>query len=219
MKTCLIVTGGNIDLAFTRSFLEKEKPDRLIAADRALDALVRLGTIPDYIIGDMDSASSESAAYFRLYPYIVWDVRDPVKNQTDTGIAIERALTLGCKRLIILGATGGRIDHLLSNIDSLYVCLTSGVEAYICDEQNRVSLTDTSKSFRKEEQWGKYVSFLPFTEEVKGITLTGFRYPLKDHDLKRGVESGLCVSNEIEKERARVKVGDGVLICVESKDK
>ncbi len=218
MRSCLIVTGGNIDLAFTRSFLRTESFEKVIAADRALDALQKLDMIPDYIVGDMDSASEEAREYYRQYPYIVWDLRSPEKNETDTELARDRALTLGFKRIVILGATGGRIDHLLSNIDALYGCLMSGVEAYIVDEQNRISLTDGVKTFRKEDRWGKYVSFIPFSGEVKDVTLTGFKYPLSGHTLRRGEDPGLCISNEIVKERAKVKITGGVLICVESGD-
>ena len=33
MKRCLIMTGGKLDLAFARSFLEKETFDKVIAVD------------------------------------------------------------------------------------------------------------------------------------------------------------------------------------------
>ncbi len=218
MRSVLIVTGGAADPELIRSFAADGESDRIIAADAALDTLRELDIIPDYIIGDMDSASPDSVNYYRQYPYIVWDERSPEKNETDTELARDRALTLGCKRLVILGATGGRADHFLSNIDILYGCLAAGVDASIVDAQNRISLTDHVKTFSKDDQWGRYVSFIPYTDEVRGVTLTGFKYPLSGHDLKRGEEAGLCVSNEITKPKAKVKIDDGVLICVESRD-
>ncbi len=63
------------------------------------------------------------------------------------------------------------------------------------------------------------MSFIPFTGEVKGLTLTGFRYPLSEYTLMRGREPGLCISNEISREKAKVKITEGVLICVESQDR
>ncbi len=89
MISCLIVTGGNIDPAFARSFLKTESFDKIIAADGALDTLHELDLIPDYIVGDMDSASTPAQEYYRQYPYIVWGLCDPEESETDTGIAVE----------------------------------------------------------------------------------------------------------------------------------
>lgn len=86
------------------------------------------------------------------------------------------------------------------------------------DSQNRLSLLDGERTFSKAEQWGKYVSFAPYTEEVTGITLTGFKYPLKNKTIYRGEEVGLCISNEIAEDTATITLEDGVLICIESRD-
>ena len=47
MKRCLIITGGSIDLEFARSYLAKEKFERMIAVDSGLAAAGALGVIPD----------------------------------------------------------------------------------------------------------------------------------------------------------------------------
>ena len=59
---------------------------------------------------------------------------------------------------------------------------------------------------------------MPYTEEVTGITLRGFKYPLTDKTIRRGEEVGLCVSNELAEETASITFSDGILICIESKD-
>ena len=53
---------------------------------------------------------------------------------------------------------------------------------------------------------------------MTGITLTGFKYTLKDKTIYRGEEVGLCISNEIAEETATITLEDGVLICIESRD-
>ena len=93
-----------------------------------------------------------------------------------------------------------------------------GIAAYIVDAQNRLSLLDGARTFSREKQWGKYVSFAPYTEEVTGITLTGFKYPLKDKTIYRGEEVGLCISNEIAEDTAVITLEEGILICIESHD-
>ena len=62
MKRCLIMTGGKLDLAFARSFLEKETFDKIIAVDGGLKAVKELGLVPDYIVGDFDSVSNDNPA-------------------------------------------------------------------------------------------------------------------------------------------------------------
>lgn len=218
MRACLIVTGGKLDLVFARSFLEKNKFDKVIAVDGGLASAEALGLVPDYIVGDFDTVEPSVLARFRQYPYIVWEQHKPEKNETDTELARSRALTLGCEKIVFLGATGGRIDHMLANLDTLYACMARGMEAYLVDPQNRVCLLDGGKTFQRKELWGKYISFLPYTEKVTGITLRGFQYPLDGKDLIRGQETGLCVSNELKEETADITFQDGILICVESKD-
>ena len=101
MRRCLIITGGKLDLAFARSFLEKETFDKIIAVDGGLKAVKKLGLVPDYIVGDFDSVSNEIREEFRQYPFIVWEQHKPEKNETDTELARNRALTLSCDEIVM----------------------------------------------------------------------------------------------------------------------
>ena len=218
MRSCLIVTGGTLDLEFARFFLQKEQFDKVIAVDAGLEAADALGLVPDYVVGDFDTVKGPVLERYRQLPFIVWEQHKPEKNETDTELARSRALTLGCGRIVFLGATGGRFDHMLGNLHALYDCLEKGTEACLLDKQNKIYLLDEGKTFYKNDLWGKYVSFLPYTEEVKGITLTGFQYLLEKKDLTRGHEVGRCISNELAEESARLDFDEGILICVESRD-
>lgn len=218
MKTCLVVTGGMVEEAFARSFVEKERIQKIIAVDRGLETVRRLGLVPDYIVGDFDSVDPQVLGEFKKLPFIVWERHKPEKNETDTELARSRALTLGCDRIFFLGATGGRLDHMLANIHTLYECMQKGVEAYLVDSQNRICLLDEGRTFCRGNQWGRYISFLPYTDRVTGITLTGFRYPLEKKNLDKGTEAGLCVSNELADEYGELTFTSGVLVCVETRD-
>ena len=216
MKRCLIITGGPIDLGFARSYLSGEGFDRVIAVDRGLNAAWALGIVPDVIVGDFDSADPAALADFRRREHIVWEVHQPEKDDTDTELAIKRAAAMGAGYIVLLGATGGRLDHLLGNIHLLYPCLQRGVEACILDPGNKLYLIDGERCFKRREVWGTYISFLPLTEEVKGITLRGFKYPLTDKDIAIGTSQ--CISNELAADEAVITLQDGVLIVVESRD-
>lgn len=216
MKRCLIITGGPLDLSFAAAFLEKEAFEKVIAVDSGLEGVKALGLEPDMIVGDFDSVKPEILEYYRTREHIVWDVRQPEKDETDTELALMKAQAAGCSRIVVLGATGGRLDHMLGNIHLLFPCLQKGIEAYILDPRNRLYLIDGERVFRRGETWGKYISFVPLTEKVAGITLTGFKYPLFQKDIEIG--TSLCISNELWEEEGRITFTDGVLIVVESQD-
>ena len=216
MKRCLILTRGKLSLHFARSFLEKSKYEKVIAVDGGLEAAKELGIIPDVIVGDFDTVRSEILSYYRKMEHIIWEVHQPEKDDTDTELAIKRALAMNCSYITLLGATGGRLDHMIGNIHLLFPCLQKGTYAEIVDPQNRLYLIDGEHISRKDAVWGKYISFLPLTQEVKGITLKGFKYPLTDRDIFIG--TSLCISNELVEEEGRITLSDGVLITVESHD-
>lgn len=218
MRKGLVVTGGKLDMAFARSFLEEHQFDKIIAVDAGLAAVDALGLAPDYVVGDFDTADEALMEKYKKMSHIVWEVHKPEKDETDTELARSCAVSLGCGEIAFLGATGGRLDHLIGNIHALYDCMQRGIDAYIVDAQNKLYLLDEGKTFCKGRQWGKYVSFIPYTEQVCGITLRGFRYPLTERDIRRGEEVGLCISNEVIEDRATLQFEEGILICVESHD-
>ena len=76
--------------------------------------------------------------------------------------------------------------------------------------------TGGHKAFHREEVYGKYISFLPMTETVEGLTLRGFKYPLQRRTI--GLGTSLCISNELVWEEGAITFTDGVLIVVESHD-
>lgn len=216
MRRCLIITGGTIDLDFAGSFLENERFDKVIAVDAGLERAAALGLVPDLIVGDFDTVKPEILEQYRRMEHIVWDVHQPEKDETDTELALQKAQAIGSGEIAVLGATGGRIDHMLGNIHLLFPCLQKGIEACILDCQNRIYLIDGERTFRSSGLWGRYISFLPLTEHVDGITLTGFKYPLLDKDIEIG--TSLCISNELIGEEGTITFTDGVLIVVESHD-
>lgn len=216
MKTCLLITGGRLDITFAGDYCREHSFDKLIAVDSGLKAVKELGLVPDMVVGDFDSVDPVILEEFKRIPYIIWDVHDPEKNETDTELALRKAAASGCTRVVILGATGGRFDHMLANVFLLYTCLQRGMDACIVDRQNKIYLIEEEHHFTKKEQWGKYISFLPLLGKIKGICLEGFSYPLTDYDLDVG--SSRCISNELNGEEGTIRFREGIAICVESKD-
>lgn len=216
MKTGLVITGGTMDYGFAGDFLKNKTYDKVIAVDGGLESVEALGLIPDVVVGDFDTVRPQLLEQYRKRAGIAWEQHKPEKDETDTELALNTAMELGCEAITILGATGGRMDHAIGNIHLLYACLLKGVRAWIVDEKNRISILNGRAEFHADAVWGKYISFLPLTERVRGITLEGFKYPLFQKDITIG--TSLCISNELAEESGVITFTEGVLICVESHD-
>lgn len=216
----LILTGGTISETFAVDFLRDEKFDIVIAADSGLIALEELKLPVQYIVGDFDSVpDSLLEKYQNKYkdnPSVTIKRYNPIKDATDTQIAIELAIELKANEIVILGATGSRIDHLLANIHLLTLPLEKDINAYIIDEHNKISLINQNVTLLKERLFGPYISFLPLTEVVAEVTLKGFKYPLVKRTLHHGESIG--VSNEVIESQASITLQAGILIAIESKD-
>lgn len=215
MRT-LILTGGTIDFAFARDYIGGQRFDRVIAADRGLEFCREAGLVPDLILGDFDSAGSDALAYFsQTIPERIR--RFPAeKDETDTELAVREALAMGSGSITVLGATGTRLDHVLGNIQILRGPLEAGVPCYLVDAHNRIRMVRDGCTIRREEQFGKYVSLIPFTESVTIRSLRGFAYEVADHVLESGIARG--VSNEIAADEAEILLDAGVALVIESKD-
>ena len=217
MKQVVVVSGGNIEDAFAVSVLEKEQPELMIAADSGMEFFYRNGIKPDVIVGDFDSVKPEALAYFKGQPDIELRELNPIKDDTDTEFAIRLAIERGAEKITILGGTGSRLDHVLGNIELLGIGLKKRVSIELLDAHNRIRMIDKGITLLKGEQFGTYVSLIPYTSQVERLSLCGFKYPLTDYCLK-----GFCslgVSNEIAEEEAVITFDKGILLVIESRDR
>ena len=212
----VIVSGGSISDDFAKGWIERYEPDFIIVADSGMEFMRRAGLMPDMNIGDFDSALSETLAYFKKQRGITWKELNPVKDDTDTEFAIRQAIRLGAKEITILGGTGTRLDHVLGNVALLGIGLQEQVVIWLVDEHNRIRMVDKSICIEKTEQFGEFVSLIPYSGEVKGVTLKGFKYPLDNFTM--GSFSSLGISNEIVEDMAEIFLEKGILLVIESRD-
>ncbi len=214
----LIISGGHLEDGFAASYIENYDFGLTIAVDSGMSFFYRQGWAPDYIVGDFDSVKPEILQSFLELKEDKPKVLQfqPEKDETDTEIAIRTAIGQGCGAIHILGATGSRLDHVLGNIHLLGMAMERGVEVIMADPNNRIRMVREGLVLKKGGQYGKYVSLLPFTPQVTGLTLTGFKYPLDQYTLE--CYHSLGVSNEITGEQAEISFRDGVLLVIESKD-
>lgn len=215
-KKILIVSGGNIEDDFAIEWINEYQPDYIIVADSGMEFMRRAGKHPDMIIGDFDSVKQDTLAFFKNQSTILWKELNPIKDDTDTEFAIRQAICIGAKEITLIGGTGTRLDHVLGNIALLGIGLTEQVQIQIIDAHNRIRMIDAPICIKKEEQFGSYVSLIPYNGSVCGLTLKGFKYPLTDFNLKP--YNSLGISNEIIEEKAEISFEAGTLLIIESRD-
>lgn len=216
MKRAVILTGGRIEESFCLKYLEKQPFDFYIAVDSGLQFFYKNHLNPDLIVGDFDSVSGEALHYFERQKEVKWLRLIPEKDDTDTECAVRQAVLQGYGQIHILGGTGSRLDHMMATVGLLGMALEENVEILLLDSHNRARMIDHKLVITKKEQYGNYVSLLPVTPKVTGVTLKGMKYPLSDYTMVS--YKSLGVSNEIVEDAAEIYLKDGALLVVESKD-
>lgn len=212
----VIVSGGYIDDKFALEWLQKNKYDVMIAADSGMNFLHRNNIVPNVIAGDFDSVSLESLDAFSEMDGVEMLRLNPIKDDTDTEFVIREAIRRGATEITLLGATGTRLDHVLANVYLLGIGLETGVFIEIVDAHNRIRMIEDFLEISSAEQFGGFVSVLPVKGDVKGVTLEGMKYPLKDAEIN--CFSSLGISNEIIDDVAKISVKQGTLLVIESRD-
>lgn len=218
----MIVAGGCIDDTFTLDYLRLEHYDVKYAVDSGLHFFLRQKLVPDYIVGDFDSVEEGVLQEYQHLDTVSIIRLNPKKDDTDTEHALQMALDKGMDEIHLFGATGSRLDHVLGNLQLLGLALRKNVECILIDPWNRTRLINKETTISREEQFGAFISLIPYTPKVTGLTLTGFLYPLKDYTMSSFyIEDAAAVSgvsNEIVAETARISLNDGILVLIESRD-
>lgn len=228
MTDAIIVSGGTADPVLLKKFLGyygknslNDKNFIIVAADKGLSYLMDMSIIPDYIIGDFDSAGEklfEKAKELSETGRSVLKKLNPIKDDTDTEAALELSFLESDGDIYIFSGTGNRLDHVISNIQILKKGLRRHRKVYLIDANNKVQVIDKDSplTILKDTQYGKFVSVFPLSGKVTGLTMTGFFYPLSETTLVSGTSLGQ--SNEITDDAGTVKVSSGELIVVEARD-
>ncbi len=211
-----IISGGDVKQDFLDSFLEKERIEQIICVDGGLRHAYERKLNVDYIVGDFDTIDPSIIQYYKEYTNVPIREYNRIKDSTDTDIALSLAIQMKPERIYIVGAIGSRMDHTLGNIHILKKALLSKVPTYIVNEHNRISMWNQSITLIKQNMFGEYVSFLPFTERVDNLSLKGFKYPLENCTMVNGESLG--ISNEIVDETAYVEFYKGILLMIEARD-
>lgn len=216
-KRAVIISGGTLYEELIEKTIRECEDPCIIGVDKGVEFLYHHKIRPSYIVGDFDSLSHEIVDYYKNETHVSVREFNPVKDASDTEIAVRLAITLGCHEMVILGATGSRVDHLWANIQTLTIPFKAGVDAVILDPQNRIRLIGGETHLKKEEAFGDYFSVFPLGEVVYGFNIRGAKYPLTEHTLTP--YDSLCVSNQIEGDEVVIDFVSGIVILMETRDR
>lgn len=219
MPTCYIVGAGD----FTPRGFAPVPGDLVLAADGGYRALYSLGYMPDLLLGDFDSLGDLPLP--PDLPVLRFPAR---KDDTDTGLALRHGLDRGYRDFALYGCAGGRVDHLLANLQSMARVSRLGAAIRLAaPEYDAWALTgpapDTSGPAPHapdgpaatltlpDRPGGTLVSVFCHGDRAEGVTLTGLSYPLDGADLTGDFPLGVS-NRRLEGQPATVSVRRGTLL-------
>ena len=205
---CVIIAGSpDADADFIRDHVGRD--DFVICADRGYDHARSAGIEPQLIVGDFDSCAvlpPEDSEVVRLR------VR---KDDSDTRVCARIAVERGFRDIVILAATGGRLDHTFANICVLDYLASTGARAGILSKNETVTLL-TEGSYTFENQSGKTFSLFPFGVERAVASIENAEYPASRFEFLCSRTLGL---SNVFKENCRITVHGGrLLMMINNKD-
>jgi thiamine pyrophosphokinase len=203
-SSVLVVAGGD---AVDPAMADRIGPvGHVIAADSGLHVADQLGFGVDVVVGDLDSADPEALERDGLEI----DRHPRAKDQTDIVLALDRALDVGARHVVVVSGGGGRLDHALANLLVLAAprYAPMGVRALIGDAE--VVVVRDRHAMTGEP--GSVVSLFAIDGPAHGVVTEGLRYPLHHETLEPLSSRG--VSNELAARQATVALSAGVLLVV-----
>ena len=200
LDRCVIVSGG--DFSPVSGLLQE---DFVIACDRGYQWCERMGLKPDLLISDFDSYDGPVAQDIRLDRHI------PEKDDTDTMLAVRYAVEHGFRSILVCCALGGRLDHLIANLQAMLFAQTHGVSAVLqCEDTEIFTLRNSSLKLPRRDGWS--LSVFALDGPCRGVCIRGAKYPLQNAELIPSLPLG--VSNQWIAEEAVISVLEGTLMIV-----
>lgn len=206
----LLISGGR---APDSNWLRSVANCPIWCIDHGIDACREADLVPERLIGDGDSASSDNWNW-AIEQHIPIEKFNPEKDFTDTQLALDRAMALDCY-VILTGSLGGRLDHLMS---TLFTFGYADVIGCMADERECVIiLNDKQGATLSFDKQPKAISLLPLTD-CSDVSIYGVHWPLSGVEISQS--QFYTISNELshEKDAREITVQNGsgllgVYIC------
>jgi thiamine pyrophosphokinase len=220
MPRAVIFANGQLpDMEAARSLLRAD--DYLVAADGGANHLMKMGILPEIVIGDLDSVDEDTLFELTSAEVDVEQYSED-KDETDIELALRYAVELKPSAILIVGALGGRLDQTLANLSILTdpslpaidIRLDDGVEEVFFCRASAEKGGQAASSPQGEVRGlsGDTVSLIPWHGPVEGVTTEGLGWPLYGETLYPDKSRG--ISNVMLAETASVRIHSGLLLIV-----
>ena len=209
MSRCVIISAGPFcDPMYLSGLLMED--DYIVAADGGWQLATRMGVKPSVLVADFDSMT---------IPCVSEDVKvvtlPTQKDVTDTAQAMKIGYDAGYREFLLLGCTGGRLDHQQAAITVAAEYAQRECDVVLADEKNEIHLL-TPGEYAFSVMDGAKVSLFAFGGDVTGLFSDGLAYEITDMTLSPF--NALCVSNECVAEEFALLFKSGLLMLYFSKD-
>ncbi len=208
MRTLILAAAPETEYEYVKALAQWA--EYVVCADAGTRHARACGIQPDLVIGDFDSGNRpDDAEVIAL---------KPEKDDSDLMCCTKEAIRRGADEIVYACASGGRIDHFLSNLSLLEYLHGQAVRGVFCDSRNRVTFHPGGEQRRYvTDRSYPYVGIIPLDRELRGVTLRGLKYPLDHATVLR--EQIITISNEPVSEEYSISVECGRSLVIESKDK
>lgn len=163
---------------------------RVIAADSGMAHAATLGLLPELWVGDFDSADATLQSSFA---HVERQIHATEKDATDGELAIAEAMRRGATQLILVGGSGGQLDHTLAHAGFLVALERRGMSAFMTSG-NEEAYPLVQELYFDDVRIGSRISIVPMTD-LKSLTITGVKWPLTKRDVPLG--AALTLSNVV----------------------
>ncbi|HWL24379.1 MAG TPA: thiamine diphosphokinase [Ureibacillus sp.] len=217
MTTVIVCSGGPKHEIPSLNNYRQLKDVVFIGADKGSVYLLEQGIIPDEIVGDFDSLSTDEWVKVSKEVKNISRVQ-PEKDDTDTDLALEKALFYHPTEIILTGVTGGRLDHFESALRSMYRLQLKNlhIQIKLINRNNEIQfLFPGTHSIDFREQY-KYLSFFAYEQIVKDVTLRGVKYETTNECIEIGTSR--FTSNELNSLEGYISFSSGICLMIRSSD-
>ena len=184
--------------------------DAIVCADGAAQVLLKTDHRPTVIIGDLDSLKADAYKWADAIDIPI-ERHPQEKDQIDGELALERALQMGAKSILIVGGHGGRTAMFLANLKILRRVHDLGLDGSMVGRGESVRFLGAGSELSLAGRAGSTLNILAIDGEAV-VSLHGTAFDGEGIKLDARTASG--VSNRIVADGARIRVSMGTVLTI-----
>jgi thiamine pyrophosphokinase len=207
VKVALVLNGdepGHEDLKLL------DACDAIVCADGAAQVLLKTDHRPTVIIGDLDSLKADAYKWADALDIPI-ERHPQEKDQIDGELALERALQMGARSILMLGAHGGRTAMFLANLKILRRVHDLGLDGSMVGHGESLRFLGAGSELSLAGRAGATLNLLAVDGDAT-VSLHGTAF---DGDgIRLDARSARGLSNRIVADGARIRVSAGTVLTV-----